>query len=29
MAAKVADSLGLLPFDVQADLGYMHHRSSL
>lgn len=29
MAAKVAESLGLLPFDVQADLGYMQHRSSL
>jgi hypothetical protein len=29
MAAKVAESLGLLPFDLQADLGYMQHRSSL
>lgn len=29
MAVKVAESLGLLPFDVQADLGYMQHRSSL
>jgi hypothetical protein len=29
MAAKVAESLGLLPFDLQAELGYMQHRSSL
>jgi hypothetical protein len=29
MAAKVAESLGLLSFDLQADIGYMQHRSSL
>jgi hypothetical protein len=29
MAAKVAESLGTLPFQLQADMGYMQHRSSL